>query len=152
MSYVRTSLPSKELRMCSSNPPLPWLRLPVCLRDSNLPAVQETQEMWIRSLSQRLGFNLWRRKWQPTPVFLPGKFHGQRSLAGYSLWDCKDSDMTEHTTAPFATVEYPVCQPPVSSNKGGYLALQCMLILKMPPPLSWWQPLQPVGREGEKSH
>ena len=27
--------------------------------------------------------NIWRRKWQPTPVFLPGKFHGQRSLAGY---------------------------------------------------------------------
>ena len=29
----------------------------------------------------------WRRKWQPTPVFLPGKSHGQRSLAGYSPWD-----------------------------------------------------------------
>ena len=28
----------------------------------------------------------WRRKWQPTPVFLPGKFHGQRSLVGYSPW------------------------------------------------------------------
>ena len=31
----------------------------------------------------------WRRKWQPTPVFLPGKFHGQRSLVGYSPWSCK---------------------------------------------------------------
>ena len=31
----------------------------------------------------------WRRKWQPSPVFLPGKSHGQRSLAGYSLWGCK---------------------------------------------------------------
>ena len=31
----------------------------------------------------------WRRKWQSTPVFLPGKSHGQRSLAGYSSWDCK---------------------------------------------------------------
>ena len=31
----------------------------------------------------------WRRKWQPTPVFLPGKSHGQRSLVGYSLWSCK---------------------------------------------------------------
>ena len=31
----------------------------------------------------------WRRKWQPTPVFLPGKSHGQKSLAGYSLWGCK---------------------------------------------------------------
>ena len=37
----------------------------------------------------------WRREWQPTPVFLPGEFHGQRSLAGYSPWGCKESDMTE---------------------------------------------------------
>ena len=39
----------------------------------------------------------WNRKWQPTPVFLPGKSHGQRSLAGYSPWGCKESDRTEHT-------------------------------------------------------
>ena len=40
----------------------------------------------------------WRRKWQPTPVFLPGEFHGQRSLAGYSPWCCKESDTTEWLT------------------------------------------------------
>ena len=37
----------------------------------------------------------WSRKWQHTPVFLPEKFHGQRSLVGYSLWGSKESDMTE---------------------------------------------------------
>ena len=37
----------------------------------------------------------WRRKCQPTPIFLPGEFHGQRSLAGYSPWGYKESDMTE---------------------------------------------------------
>ena len=37
----------------------------------------------------------WRRKWQPTPVLLPGKSHGQRSLANYSPWDRKESDTTE---------------------------------------------------------
>ena len=37
----------------------------------------------------------WRRKWQPTPVFLPGKSHGQRSLVGYSPWGRKESDTTE---------------------------------------------------------
>ena len=37
----------------------------------------------------------WRREWQPTPVSLPGKSHGQRSLAGYSLWGHKESDMSE---------------------------------------------------------
>ena len=38
----------------------------------------------------------WKRKWHPTPVFLPGKFHDQRSLVGYSPWGCKDSGTTEH--------------------------------------------------------
>ena len=37
----------------------------------------------------------WRRKWQPTPVFLPGQFHGQRSLVDCSPWSRKELDMTE---------------------------------------------------------
>ena len=37
----------------------------------------------------------WRRKWQPTPVLLPGKFHELRTLVGYSPWGRKESDMTE---------------------------------------------------------
>ena len=37
----------------------------------------------------------WRRAWQRTPVFLPGEFHGQRSLAGYSPWGCRESDRSE---------------------------------------------------------
>ena len=40
----------------------------------------------------------WNRKWQPIPVFLPGKFHRQRSLEGYSPWGRKESDMTEWLT------------------------------------------------------
>ena len=36
----------------------------------------------------------WRRAWQPPPVFLPGESHGQRSLAGYSPWGCKELDTT----------------------------------------------------------
>ena len=54
----------------------------------NLPAVQETQ---VGSLGQE---DPWRREWQPTPVFLPREFHGQRSLVGYSPWGHKESDMT----------------------------------------------------------
>ena len=51
----------------------------------------------------RHGFNPWigkipwRRAWKPTPVFLPGESHGQKSLVGYSPWSHKESDMTEHT-------------------------------------------------------
>ena len=49
---------------------------------------------WVRKIP-------WRRKWQPTPVFLPGKYHGQRSLMGYSPWGCKEWDRTEYVhTAP----------------------------------------------------
>ena len=43
---------------------------------------------WIGKIS-------WRREWQPTPVFLPGEFHGQKSLVGYSPRGRKESDMTE---------------------------------------------------------
>ena len=37
----------------------------------------------------------WRREWLPTPILLPGKFHGQRSLAGYSPWGHKELDTSE---------------------------------------------------------
>ena len=43
------------------------------------PVMQET---WIQSLGGK--DPPWKKKWQPTPIFLPGEFHGQRSLAGYS--------------------------------------------------------------------
>ena len=57
----------------------------------NLSAMQETP---IWSLGQE---DLWRRKWQPMPVLLPGEFHEQRSLVGYSPWGHKESDTTEVT-------------------------------------------------------
>ena len=43
----------------------------------------------------------WRRKWQLAPVFLSRESHGQRSLAGYSPWRCKESNMTEHACISF---------------------------------------------------
>ena len=51
---------------------------------------------WIRKIP-------WSRKWQPTPVFLPGKFHGWRTLEGYSPWGHKESDVTERLNT-FANV------------------------------------------------
>ena len=50
------------------------------------------QETWA---DPWIGKNPWRRAWQPTLVFLLRKFHGQKSLAGYTLWGCKESDMIE---------------------------------------------------------
>ena len=46
----------------------------------------------------RVGQIPWRREWLPTPVFLPGKCHGQRSLVGYSPWGRRESDKTELLT------------------------------------------------------
>ena len=65
------------------------------------------------------------RKWQPTPVFLPGKFHEQRSLVGYSPWGCEGSDTTEqlstHKGVPSLTIMYiffpPLSPIPISTNK-----------------------------------
>ena len=67
---------------------------------------------------------LWRRKWQPTPVVLLGKSHGQRSMVGYSPWGLKESDMTERlhslthslTHSPDAEAETPILWPLDAKN------------------------------------
>ena len=51
----------------------------------------------------------WRRKWQPTPVFLSGESYGHMSLAGYSPWGCKESNMTkmtEHSAHVYSFSDY----------------------------------------------
>ena len=54
------------------------------------------QSMGLKSRTRLSDFTFpWRRKWQPTPVLLPGKPHRQRILVGYSPWGCKESDRTE---------------------------------------------------------
>ena len=79
--------------------PSPWTSL-VAQTLKHLPTMQET---WVGKIS-------WRRKWQPTPVLLPGKSHGLRNLVGYSPWGRKESDPTEEL--PFL----PFLPPPVSNS------------------------------------
>ena len=62
----------------------------------NLPAMQETQ---VQSLGQEIP---WKRRWQPTPVFLSGEPHGQRSLVGCSPWGHKESDTIEQLPFHFS--------------------------------------------------
>ena len=63
-------------------------------RNGNEPGCQRRRRRrrgfhpWVRTIP-------WRRKWQPTPVLLPGKCRGRRSLVGYSPWGHKESDLTE---------------------------------------------------------
>ena len=67
-------------------------------REIHLQCRRPRLDPWVRKIPLR-------RKWQPTPVFLPGKSHGQRSLVGYSPLDCKESDMPEqlrlHIVSPY---------------------------------------------------
>ena len=73
----------------------------------NLPAMQETRFYpWVGKIP-------WRREWLSTPVFLPGKSHGQRSLAGYSPWGQKELDTTEQLTQ---TLQIPMFWVIVSLN------------------------------------
>ena len=86
---------------------------------------------------KRLGFDPWvgkmpwRRKWQTTPIFLPGTFCGQRSLVGYSPWGSKQSDTTEQTSTEIESEVAPSCPalcnpvdytPPGSSIHGIFQA------------------------------
>ena len=54
--------------------------------------MQERHEKWVQSLVRKIP---WSEKWQPTPVFLPGESHGQRSLVDCNTWGPKEWDMTE---------------------------------------------------------
>ena len=63
----------------------------------------------------------WRRKQQPTPVFLPGKSHGQRRLEGYSTRGCKWSDTTEQLSTNTNYMQGTADRSPNSSNTNGSL-------------------------------
>ena len=56
--------------------------------------------MWETRVDPWVGKIPWRRKWQPTPVVLPGESHGGKSLLGYSRWGPKESDTTERLHSP----------------------------------------------------
>ena len=70
---------------------IPWTRSLVGLQSMGL---QRVGHDWVTSLSL-FTFTHWRRKWQPTPVFLPGESEGWGSLVGCRLWGCTELDMTE---------------------------------------------------------
>ena len=72
---------------------IPWMEEPGGLQSMGLPRVRHD---WATSL-YLLTFMHWRRKWQPTPVFLPGESEGQGILVGCRLWGRTESDTTEVT-------------------------------------------------------
>ena len=117
---VKCLLAMWETRVCSMGPEYP-LEKEMATHSSTLawkiPWTEEPGRLWSMG-SKRAGHDFtftftfhcrghrfdpwlrkirWRRRWQPTPVFLPGESHGQRSIRGYSPWGCKESKMAEHT-------------------------------------------------------
>ena len=64
---------------------------------------------------------MWTRKWQSTAVFLPGKPHGRRSLAGYSPWGCRESDTTER-------LHFSTDGQPKQEDRAWRMSVQCVCL------------------------
>ena len=84
----------------------------------------------------RCGFNPWvskipwRRKWQPVPVFLLGKSHGQRTLVGYSPWGLKELDTTERLT---------LSDKPITMSPRHICTKKLLMVYQKPKPdVNWW--------------
>ena len=93
---IRASLMAQaEQAMAPHSSTLAW-KIPWTAKPGRLQSMGSLRvgQDWATSLSL-FSCMYWRRKWQPTPVFLPGESQGQRSLVGCCLWDCTESDTTE---------------------------------------------------------
>ena len=75
----------------------PVLLFPYCWRSKDLDESKGQQTLSSSFIRNPLGIKSQRRQWQPTPVLLPGKSHGQGSLVGCSPWGYEESDTTEVT-------------------------------------------------------
>ena len=107
--------------------PLPWWLKPysICLQ-CRRPGFNS----WVRKIS-------WRRKWHPTPVAVPGKSHGRRSLVGYSPWGHKESDTTERLHFPFSLS---------CIGKGNGNPLQCSCLENPRDGGAWWAAVSGVAQ------
>ena len=104
---------------------IPWTEEPGRLQSMRSLRVGHD---WATSLSL---FTLmhWKRKWQPTPVFLPGESQGRGSLVGYSPWDCEESDTTERLHFHFSLS---------CIGKGNDNPLQCSCLENPRDREVWW--------------
>ena len=96
--------------------------------------MQEMRETWLDPWVRKVP---WRRKWQPAPEFLPGKLHGQRSLAGYSPWGHKESLRTDRASMCARAQHTKVPRPPTSDF---YLLLSLKYQLQLLPAFPFLHP------------
>ena len=85
-----------------------WSKLisPVLEQISYAFTEKDTSPQWYSCWKYMTWIESWRKQWHPTPVLLPGKSHGQRSLVGCSPWGCKGLDMTERLLSLFTFVHW----------------------------------------------
>ena len=91
----------------------------------------------LLSISLPLWFPTWRRQWHPTPVFLPGKSHGQRSLVGCRPWGREESDTTERLHFHFSLS---------CTGKGNGNPLQCSCLENPRDGGAWWAAIYGVAQ------
>ena len=95
---------------------------------------------WLDSITDLIDMNLcklWRRQWHPTPVLLPGKSHGQRSLVGCSLWGHTESDKTERLHFHFSLS---------CIGEGNGNPLQCSCLENPRDGVAWWASIYGVSQ------
>ena len=106
--FCLTPYPAAVLRLQISHwpeqraPPSHYLlfcpRLDAVTSDPHSPMIWLCVVTLLGSINVGMYLERLEKEWQPTSVFFPGEFQGQKSLAGYSLWGCKESDTTDlHT-------------------------------------------------------
>ena len=115
---------------------IPWMEEPGRLQSMELLRVRHN---WATSLSL-FTFMHWRRKWQPTPVFLPGESQGQGSLVGCHLWGHTESDTTAVTWHSIAFSEILLTSPisQFSNSSSSYSILIYILNICVPSKFIWW--------------
>ena len=90
-----------------------------------------------RKVMTNLDSILRRRQWQPTPVLLPGKSHGRKSLVGCSPWGCKELDMAKRLHFHFS-LSY--------IGEGNENPLQCSCLENLRDGGAWWAPVSGVAK------
>ena len=105
--WGRNNICCQHVQWKGQNPPLIFLLIPIkapWCKDckASIPSSKKTCFISINLTTWNIHLPVslfpWRREWQLTLVFLPGKFHGQRSLMGYSPWGHKQLDTTKQLT------------------------------------------------------
>ena len=110
-------------------------------------SIASTDNQWARAFMDRrrglhaeiavIHLEIWRRQWQPTPILLPGKSHGQRSLVGCSPWGRKESDTTEQLHFHFSLS---------CIGEGNGNPLQCSCLENPRDGRAWWAAVYGVGQ------